>query len=1137
MGTKYSDYIKIRESKPAYNIGREEKGEWETFIPNEQFNEILRKVISAVRNNDQDAHKSFWMDGTYGTGKSHAAAVIKHLLCDDVNDIKDYVDTEYAAMKYAVLRQSLYDLRESKKLFPVNLYGTESIAHKEDFSHRLQSAIKRALKEAGLTNFFVKTDFDDYADHVEKEPAFWEDIINQSSKLSAYAQDVKILASKLRNADTSILTHVKMALAERRMDIRLNSANICDWFFEVQDKLVENTDYCGLLIVWDEFTDLMKSEMGPSLLVELQKLTEQAMETCNNSYFFFISHPSALNKLDAQERTKTTGRYHYMKYNMETVSAFKIMSRKFRIANTDSYTQLNSTFFNQHHGMLVRYAAGSNDIEDTIKDLSNLYPIHPSTANLATYYARVVGSSSRSVFEFIGANQAIKDFLDSEEAFYNKETITADYLWDYVLKVFNDDNIKYGAVTERFNSYRLQVENQGKETSAVFKGILLLNALNNVAGNETVTPSEENIKSLFLGTPIEKNIDYILDWLNDNSIIQRAPGGLFSIQFSALPPKEIEDIKDEMLSQFKYTSSILTYGDDVRKTFDLITNKVIRPTNIRFYSTSINEATLQHQIEKGINDVHSYELNLAIMLGRNNEEMTDLKAIASRAANDDRFTNVAFLVFDSVFGDDNYYRFIEYMANAQCAGRHNLAEQRATHEKNARAMIADWMREVRRSICTVFVKGQSFSFSTMKLGGELNSSVSPLIFNLGAETLDILRARSPQTFWKNQFTKETAKNILLYNTLDEILDKITGPATPLRYLFQDAVDENLSWKADVNKDSHPLYLVSDYVNRKFKYADRTKDFNFLEKFAELTRPPYGLFPSFAGIAMLAFALRPWVNKIYSSDGKPRLAQHLVDDVLETFKSWENGKASNKVTFTLETKEAGILSKQLIKLFKLNTLKTYSDISCLKDARWAISHEYVQGKGYPIWSLKYVDEVNEEMKSLIDKIVEITLNPNINKNPALMSDASDLLNRYEFEMPMLLNKPDVFEVGYHNYLKSNEIVALEDSQLNAAKVYIKQHLPGEIGVWTEDEVEIKLKDWKLSLIPISTSTPQPTTKPNPYGQDVPSKPLSTGDTPLPSKVRKAVEKVNNISSLEQAQRLLSQLCDLGYEDILDTILDN
>ena len=33
MAMKYSDFITIRESKPAYNISNEEKGEWETFIP------------------------------------------------------------------------------------------------------------------------------------------------------------------------------------------------------------------------------------------------------------------------------------------------------------------------------------------------------------------------------------------------------------------------------------------------------------------------------------------------------------------------------------------------------------------------------------------------------------------------------------------------------------------------------------------------------------------------------------------------------------------------------------------------------------------------------------------------------------------------------------------------------------------------------------------------------------------------------------------------------------------------------------------------------------------------------------------------------------------------------------------------
>lgn len=1140
MATKYSDYITIRESKPAYNISKEEKGEWETFIPNAQFNDILRRVISAVRNNDKDVHKSFWIDGTYGTGKSHAVAVIKHLLCDEVKDIQEYINVEYAAQQYDLLRQSIYDLRQTKRLFPVNLYGTEGISRKEDFSHRLQSAIKKALKASGITGFYVKTDFDDYADHVESEPVFWEDIIAQSPKLAAYAPDVKTLATKLRSTDISILTQAKIALSERRMDITLDSANICDWFFEVQDKLVENTDYCGLLIIWDEFTDLMKSDIGPSLLVELQKLTEQAMETCNNSYFFFISHPSALNKLDAQERTKTIGRYHYMKYNMETVSAFKIMSRKFRIIDIDGYNALTNSFYNNHNGMLSLYAKNSNNVEDTIRDLKNLYPMHPATANLATYYARVVGSSSRSVFEFIGANQAVRDFLDSEEKFNSQDTITAEYLWDYVLEVFNDDHLRYGAVTERFNSYKLQVQNHGIDTFAVFKGILLLNALNNVAGNETVTPSEENIRNLFEGTRIQNRIDEILNWFNDNSIIQRAPGGLFSIQFSALPPKEIEEIKLEMKNQFKYTSQLATFGQEVSKVFNMLTSNVSRPLNICYYSTDINEATLLHKIEMDISSSKDYKLFLAVMLGRNDKEMNELKIIASKATSDERFLNVVFMVFDTTFGDNNYERFIEYMANAQCAARHNLIDQRAAHEKNAIAMITDWMKNLRRGNFTIYVKGNIDTFSTMKFATTLNASISPLVFSRGAEALDILRTRAPKTFWKNQQTKETAKNVLMFNTLEEILNKATGPATPLKFLFQDAVDDNLKWKDDVDKQHHPLYLVWDFVNRKIKNADKTKEFNLAEKFIELTRPPYGLFPSYAGIAILAFAMRSWIGKIYSTDGKPRLAQHMVDDVIETFKSWENGKASIKVTFTFETKEAGQLSKYLINVFKLKHMKTYSDISSLKDARWAISHEYTAEKGYPLWALKYAYGVDEGLSSLIEKLVTISLDANINKNPSLMNETIVLLGRYEFELPILLNREDSFKEGYNNFLKSDTDVSLDDDHIEDAKTYIKQHLQSEVGLWSENEVRNQLLRWKISITPKETTNSGYTpTIHNPSSaayisqQSLASK---VSEAPLQSKINRAMEYIQQINSLSQAQEILKNLCRLGSDDILNIILD-
>ena len=139
------------------------------------------------------------------------------------------------------------------------------------------------------------------------------------------------------------------------------------------------------------------------------------------------------------------------------------------------------------------------------------------------------------------------------------------------MKVFQDDVTNYGAVTERYNSYVQLVSSMGRNYFAVFKGILLLNAFNNVSGennNGLVTPSEDNIRSLFAGTTYGDTVDEILNWFNENGVIQRAPGGLYSVQFSALPSGEIEEKKTEMRNvQYRFTQQILNFSDVAKTIF------------------------------------------------------------------------------------------------------------------------------------------------------------------------------------------------------------------------------------------------------------------------------------------------------------------------------------------------------------------------------------------------------------------------------------------------------------------------------------------------------------------------------------------------------------------------------------------
>lgn len=1060
MTTKYNDIVTLRSMKPAYNIKYEGPDDWKSFIANDQFNDLLRKTISAVRNNDADNHKSIWIAGTYGSGKSHAGAVLKHLLCDSIDKITEYVDEEFHDSKYDLLRNSLMNLRHDTRLFPVNLYGQQDIAHEADLSLQLQKEVKNALKKEGIS-ITVQTDFDTYIQHIENEPAFWEMLIQNNDELRSVAPSTDKLKSRLRSCDTEVLDRMRMALRNGGYSIPLQTANLQSWLFEVQGELRKQGTYKGLLIIWDEFTDIVRSDIGVQLLKILQNIAEAMMSPENDSYFLFLSHPSALNSLKEAERTQTMGRYHYVTYNMETVSAFRIMSKKFKVEDREKYELHRQYFCSILDELLTEFSSSSTDPSQTKADLSNLFPLHPATANLATYFAREAGSSSRSVFEFLACNE-VKAFFDDEEAYANKETITSDYLWDYVQEYFESDSVRFGAVTERFNSNHVTVEAQGNEYLAVFKGVLLLNALNNIANESSVTPSEDNILKLFEGTMLYDNVPVILAYFNEKGIIQRQPDGNYSILYTALPSNEIQGIKDDLRkTTYLYTDEVIAYGGVANAMIDRWLLKATRQVSFKFFSLSSNEYVLLNKLENFVRTALSYSVVLAIFVGRTKQELLELQAIVEKAVKDERFQNICFFVVETPMDEKKYERFIEYQANATCAQKHGLADQKETYSKNSEEMISNWMSEIRSGSITWYLHSEQGVISGSKIASALNTNIAPKIFTAGLESLMLIQMRSSNTYWKKASVKATVDSVLSYNTKQEVYDKLVPQAKHVEYLFQDSLDDNLEWKQDVGEE-HPLKKVSNYIDSVLKrYRTNNQVFNLGEKLLDLTKPPYGLFQSYGPMAMVAFAMRKYVGKIFDTNGKPRTAKHLVDDIVEMFKVWESGKTSTKLNFMFESKEAGSITKNLIKRFKLDRLPGYSDVSSLTDARWAMTHEYSVSVGYPLWSLKYVPECSAENRELIDGIIKVITDSESVKNPQLMSRVAEGLKNNIDLGNLLLESANNFETGFKNYVMTLEYIDMTEPEFAEAKQFLEGHLEGTIGLWTERGVEDTLKNWRLA----------------------------------------------------------------------------
>ena len=149
---KYNDIIHINEKFiPVFDLENEENDQyWSLFIPNDKFRTILSSVIDSMDKNNQK--NPVWLQGTYGTGKSHATSVIKHLLCDE--KIPEDFDLESKQ-----LTAKLNSFRDQNNVFPVVLKGTSNINDSRTFKYTVQTAVKNALNKADM-RVTIPSEFD-----------------------------------------------------------------------------------------------------------------------------------------------------------------------------------------------------------------------------------------------------------------------------------------------------------------------------------------------------------------------------------------------------------------------------------------------------------------------------------------------------------------------------------------------------------------------------------------------------------------------------------------------------------------------------------------------------------------------------------------------------------------------------------------------------------------------------------------------------------------------------------------------------------------------------------------------------------------------------------------------------------------
>ena len=994
-----------------------------------------------------------WVRGTFGTGKSHASSVVRHILCDPYDDIEGYL---YSIPNDA-LREQIKAIRKNKRYFPVVLKGVEGAYNISRFRLSLQRETKKALAKAGY-EMVVDSDFTEALKWVESHQSRIPELLENNDELASEASNYDKLVAKLNANDIDVFLHLEEALAADKT--YLTSDNISDWLVDVQKKIAEEGIADGLIIFWDEFTSVMDTLQSDRINV-LQNIAEKSQK--NNVFLYLISHRTERTSVDAKGKdiTKMSDRYDSVDYKMDEISTYLILRHTYSITDKSG---LDIASWNLKHSIapeVFDYLCESNSKEE--KDhIQNLFPLHPYTAFLCSKMANIMGSANRSVLKFMNDEKnGFACFINDSTNYDLKMMLTADWLWDFFYSEFVDDPL-CAAFINVYNSNKDKVNQMGDDYLRVFKVILLLNALGmKFKGTpEKYAPNDKNLGYIFSADRCEEKMQGILDWLDESHIVARDILGEFKISVSTYNNAELTKEKMQVAVSFKDAVSILKYNDasksEIGKIF-LVGKTLMRKCEPQFYSCEESESVLRSRLKKYTSEKPNF-LHVALLFSITDEARDMMENRVKEFS--EEFPETLFVMPSEVFTESAKNHFIDTVAHANVSRSHFNNDEASQLERAANEYVIKWKNRMTGGIYNLYYKGERFSDGIFgNIYSVINKRFSVLLFPNGMESVKAIH--NNETFFENRNYKKLALQMLQKRTRDELL-KFNGAAVPAKFLFMDGennlVTDTCELTVTAKQGDSWLNTICQKVdelieNAKKKYTDR---FSLSEILAPLMRPPYGMFPNHANYVALAFALRKHKDDLFNpSTSQPVGDEKLTDMIAVLLQMWDGGisEPSNKLLLRFGSAEEKNLSKILGEVFCLQDVKgvNMADLKSLRYANWAITEFCKQIAKYPLWSLLYCSAIKEkpECEKALNDLIYL-----FSQDSYTLQKIKELYNEIkgeQIDLYKLLAKQSNYREGFVNFINSINNVDIKEEWWDELEEELS-HLQSEIAFRKREDVK-------------------------------------------------------------------------------------
>lgn len=1083
---KYRHYFDIDPDYfPAVNeaVINKNPDMWKKYYPHATFVKLLKDMVSVLR---REQKRSIWVEGAYGTGKSHAVLTLKKLLDASEEETKEYFQ------KFQMdndLFNKLQGAKNSGEILTVHRYGSSSIRGDHNLVFAIQESIEKAFKDKGIENkgnsalkgAIVKWLCDDanknYFNSLvtgEYSNLFGGDNAdNILDKLKSFSGDALI----------ALMDKIFKVADERQIKVlSLDTTGLVDWIKEI----IKANNLKAIVFIWDEFTEFFNNNTRS--LTGFQEIAE--ISETDPFYLVIVTHKSAGLFDDAdKDKSKILDRFIKPTCIIELPEnmAFQLMGaamekNKDEAVLEDWEMTVDDLYDRTHDSRNV--VKNSANISD--KELKDILPIHPYTALLLKHISSAFDSNQRSMFDFIKNDRGdeIKGFqwfIDNYGPDDENPLLTIDMLWEFFYekgKEYLSHDIR--SILDCYS--RAATKQLSNEEKRVLRTVLLLQAISQKVGDsvELFIPNEKNINNAFEGSDMDSGAaGRCAEKLVRDEVLYRKPLGGGKTQYSALinagDMAAVDKFKEEV--KRKSTSTLVNEGQ-VSEAVTLGGALKLR-YEMRYVSSSDFDSTIKLLRNQETN--YTNKIVAVVSFAKDDSESAVIGKKIKDALNDGSYKMIFVDATTTPLGKDGYEQYCENMAQAMYhQGKdNNLARQ---YETNAKEALKKWKNRIS--------SGEFIVYTDEKQEGERATTIEMLYSTLSYINKSKYKncLEGSYNVVDSMYMPSSLKQGVACGVKQEVQGqfKSANPATKLENALGEAWHyEGKYW---IDKPHLLISKVKDHVESIIKEAfDNGGRISIARIYDELKTEPFGFMPCNLSAFVLGFVLKEYVNDSFSwSDGLTNDSlsinklQEMIDEIIK-LQITPNPRYKDKYIVAMTEDE---------KAFNKATSVVF-DIPKNLCTSIEQTREHIRNKmkeyTFPIWTIKSII-ANEETKTNKDDLVKIidyycgiANSNNIGTGRATDNDIAYKIGKLCIEskeaandLKLFLNKEKCTE-GMKAYIKEfdgGELITLSD-EIGDGGQYInvlrkKFDADAANWVWNVETAQQKIKEVVLEYKIIAES---------------------------------------------------------------------